>query len=72
MGTQISQKLEKDGHPRNGFGCLWEGAYLKIFCESLLVHLAAMANSDDEHYKTILLEFANDSIVAHAIAPKTG
>jgi hypothetical protein len=31
-----------------------------------------MANSDDEHYETVLLEFADDSLVARAIAPKTG
>jgi hypothetical protein len=31
-----------------------------------------MADGDDEYDKAILLEFADDSVVAHAIAPETG
>jgi len=31
-----------------------------------------MANSDDEHYKTVLLELADDSIIANAVPPETG
>ena len=48
--------------PEEGFAV---GAAMKaltavaLFCESLLVDLAAKANSDEEHYKTILLELAN-------------
>jgi hypothetical protein len=34
--------------------------------------MAAMANSHYEHYETILLELADDSIVAYAVPPETG
>jgi hypothetical protein len=39
---------------------------------TLFVDLAAMANSHNEYYETILLKLADDAIVAYAVPPETG
>ncbi len=36
-----------------------------------VVDLAAMADGDDENYKAVLFQFADDPVIAYTIAPKS-